>query len=442
MFRFIIFNCQKNKRIKVLFRKKIVAVVGLGYVGLPILHLIKKRGFNCIGFDIDKSKIKNLKIKKSYISDLSNKQLKIFSSSQFYDMEEISNIKKANYIIFCLPTPLTKNNQPDMSVIRDAFNRTKKFLKKEQTIILESTVYPGATREIFSQYLLKKFTLGKNFFLGYSSERINPGQLYKKQYKYFLYNTPKVISGFNQGSLKKIYNLYKIIFKNLCVTKSMEIAEMSKLVENSYRSVNIGLANELKIICHKLKIDIHEVLDAAKTKPFGFNAFYPGPGVGGHCIPIDPVFVNWIAKKNGVKAEFVESARNMNLNVTKWVINQIFKKAPKIKNKNQKVKILIVGLAYKADVNDIRESPAIKIFKVLLKKNNIVDFNDSKINKIKLFKKTYYSKPISSCSNYNYIVICTNHSDLNKKVLLKKSKKIFDTRNVFKKQSLNKIIKI
>jgi len=425
-----------------LSKKKIAAVIGLGYVGLPLLHLITKKKIRCIGFDIDKSKIRSLKIKKSYISDIPNAQLKIFNSNQFYTMDEISNIRKAHYIIFCLPTPLTKNNKPDMSIIINAFNKAKKFLRKGQTIILESTVYPGATREIFSKYLSKKFSLGINFFLCYSSERINPGQIYKKKYKYFLHNTPKVIGGFNQSSLKKIYNLYKTIFTNLHITKSMEIAEMSKLVENSYRSVNIGLVNELKIICHKLKIDIHEVLDAAKTKPFGFNAFYPGPGVGGHCIPIDPVFVNWIAKKNGVRAKFVSSAREMNLNVTKWVINQIFNKAPKIKSKKQKSKIFIVGLAYKADVNDIRESPSIKIFKALLKKNNIVDFNDSRINKIKLFKKTYYSKPIIECSNYDYTVICTNHSDLNKKVLLNKSKKIFDTRNVFKKLNLSKIIRV
>lgn len=423
-------------------KKKIVAVIGLGYVGLPILHLLTKRRVNCIGFDVDKSKINSLKIKKSYIPDITNKQLEIFSRKQFYDMNEISNIKKADYIIFCLPTPLTRNNQPDMSIIGDAFNRIKKFLKKNQTIILESTVYPGATKKIFFSFLSKKFSIGKNFFLCYSSERINPGQRYKKKYKFFLHNTPKVISGYDQASLKKINDLYKNIFKNVHLAKSMEIAEMSKLVENSYRSVNIGLINELKIICHKLNIDIHEVLDAAKTKPFGFNAFYPGPGVGGHCIPIDPVFVNWIAKKNGVRAKFVSSARDMNLNVTKWVVDQIYKKAPKIKNKSKNTKILIVGLAYKADVNDIRESPGIKIFKSLLNKNNIVDFNDSKINKITLSKKTYYSKPIESCAKYDYVVICTNHSDLNKKVLLKKSKKIFDTRNVFGKINLKKIIKL
>ena len=202
-----------------------------------------------------------------------------------------------NYIILCLPTPLTSKNEPDLSNILKAFDSIIPYLKKNQTIILESTVYPGATRFLFQNYLKKNFKLGKNFFYGYSSERISPGQVNKKEYKYFLYNTTKVVSGYDKNSLIKISNLYKGVFQNIYSAQSLEIAEMSKLVENSYRSVNIGLVNEIKKICFSLNINFNKVLDAAATKPFGFNLFKPGPGVGGHCIPIDPIFVTWVAKK-------------------------------------------------------------------------------------------------------------------------------------------------
>ena len=419
-----------------------VAVIGLGYVGLPLLHLLTKKKINCFGFDIDQRKIELLKKGKSYISDIQNKDLKILNKNNLFNMNEIQNVNKVDYIVICLPTPLAKNHQPDMSIIINAFNKLKKYIKKQQTIILESTVYPGATREIFCDYLSVKFNLGKNIFLGYSSERISPGQTDRKIYKYFLENTPKVISGFNEKSLKKIYQLYREIFEKIYKAKSLEIAEMSKLVENSYRSVNIGLANELKTICHKLKIDIYQVIATAGTKPFGFNRFYPGPGVGGHCIPIDPIFFKWIAKKNGINAKFISLARSTNLNITKWVINQIFKQDPKIQSTKHKIKILLIGIAYKPDVNDTRESPSIKIYKSLIKFNNVVHYNDSKIPKIKLLNKTLFSTPLNRVKNYDYVIIGTDHSDLNKNMILKNSKKIFDTRGLFREVNSKKIIKI
>ena len=422
--------------------KKTIAVIGLGYVGLPLLHLLTKKKINCLGFDIDIKKLNLLKKNVSYISDLSNKDLKIINKRNLYSMKEVQFINKASYIIFCLPSPLKKGNKPDLSMILDAFKKINKYLKKNQTIILESTVYPGATRKIFHKSLSKKFSVGKNFFYGYSSERVSPGQTDKKQFKYFLENIPKVISGYDKKSLNKINDIYKIIFKSVFCAESIEIAEMSKLVENSYRAVNIGLANELKTICHKLKININQVLSAAKTKPFGFNAFYPGPGVGGHCIPIDPVFIEWIAKINKVDAKFINLARSTNLNITKWVTSKIFEYDSRIKNKKYKTKILLIGLAYKADVNDVRESPSLKIYKSLIKKNNIVDFHDTKIKKIKIFSKMYYSQKINQCSKYDYVIITTDHSDLNKKVILSKSKKIFDTRGVFGEVKSKKIINL
>jgi len=421
---------------------KKVAIVGLGYVGLTLLRLLTKKKIACFGFDIDQKKINSLKKGISYISDVGNKDLTILKKNNLFNMSEIKNVSKVNYIIICLPTPLTKNNQPDMSIIINAFNKLKKYIKKNQTIILESTVYPGATRKIFSKYLSAKFNLGKNIFLGYSSERISPGQSDIRKFKYFLENTPKVISGINEKSLNKIYQLYNKIFQTVYKAKSLEIAEMSKLVENSYRSVNIGLANELKTICYKLKIDVNHVITTAGTKPFGFNRFYPGPGVGGHCIPIDPMFFKWIAKGKGIDSKFISLARSTNLNITKWVINQIFKEAPKIKNKKHKKKILLIGLAYKENVNDTRESPSIKIYKSLIKYNNTIDYNDSKIPKIRILNKTLFSTPLNKLKKYDYVIIGTAHDDLKKNLILKNSKKIFDTRGFFKEVDSKKIIKI
>lgn len=423
-------------------KKFSVGVIGLGYVGLPMLHLLSKKKMDYYGFDKDPKKIDLLKKNKSYISDVSSEQLKIINKNRLFSLKEIYKIKDTDFIIFCLPTPLTKKKEPDMSIIENAFKIIKPHLKKYQTIILESTVYPGATKDIFKKDLSKKFDLGNDFFLCYSPERINPGQLKKTGYKYFFENTTKVISGYNLKSLKKIKDIYKILFKTTHAAKSLEIAEMSKLVENAYRSVNIGLVNELKMICKNLNLNIHNIQDVASSKPFGFTKFTPGPGVGGHCIPIDPIFIDWIAKKNKSKASFISLARTTNLKVTSWILNNIYKTIPEVKNLKVKKKILIIGIAYKPNVNDIRESSGIEIFKKIKKYNNLVEYHDDKINHINILGKKYFSKTIKDYKNYDAIIICTAHDSLNKKILYKKSKLIFDTRGIYKNYSSKKIIQL
>lgn len=418
------------------------SIIGLGYVGLPMLHLLSKKKLNYFGFDKDLNKIKSLKKNSSYISDISDKQLKIINKQNLFGLNEIYKIKETDYIVFCLPTPLTKKNEPDMSIIEDAFKFIKPYLRKYQTIILESTVYPGATKDIFEKDLSKKFDLGKNFFLCYSPERINPGQLKKTGYKYFFENTTKVISGYNLQSLNKIKKIYNVLFKTTFTAKSLEVAEMSKLVENAYRSVNIGLVNELKMICNNLKLNIHNVQDVASSKPFGFTKFTPGPGVGGHCIPIDPIFIDWIAKKNKSKASFISLARTTNLKVTSWILKKIYKTIPGVKNLKTKKKILIVGIAYKPNVNDIRESSGIEIFKKIKSYNNIVDYYDNKIDHINISGKKIFSKNNKNYEKYDGVIICTAHDDLNKKELYKKSKLIFDTRGIFKDYLSKKIIQL
>ena len=421
-------------------QKLSASIIGLGYVGLPMLHLMAKKKVNYFGFEKNRYRLDQLKRNKTYISDISNKELRQINKDKIFDLKDIYKVAETDYIIFCLPTPLSQKKEPDMTFITEAFNIVEPYLVKNQTIILESTVYPGATRKIFEEKILKRFNLGKNFFLCYSPERINPGQLKKSGYKFFFENTTKVISGYDESSLNKIKKIYNFLFKKTYYAKSLEIAEMSKLVENSYRSVNIGLVNELKMICKNLNLNIHDVQDTASSKPFGFTRFTPGPGVGGHCIPIDPIFVDWIAKKNKISAKFISLARETNLKITNWIIQNIIKDYPKVKDLKKKLKILIIGMAYKPNVNDSRESPSLEIFKKLEKYNNSVDFFDSKIKRLIISGKKKISNDKQNFKSYDFVVLCTNHDDLNKKKLIREAKLIFDTRGVFKSSDLKKVI--
>ena len=350
-------------------------------------------------------------------------------------MKEVNNISKCDYIIFCLPTPLKKNT-PDMSYIILAFNKVFKYLRKNQTIILESSVYPGATEEIFKKKLNKKFNIGKDFFLGYSPERIDPGtdKLDKKlEYK----KITKLVAGFSGSCLIKVLYLYKRIFKNIYPCKSIRIAETAKLFENIFRAVNIGLVNEMKMITSKLNINIHDVVDAAASKPFGFRKFTPGPGVGGHCIPIDPIFMTWLANKNNYKTKFINLSSKINTDVTNWIIKKILEHCPK----NKKIKCLILGVAYKKNVNDLRESPALKVFEKLNDKKNItIDLCDPYVKVLNSKNINYYTINIKNFKIYDSVILLTDHSSFNYKKILKESKLIFDTRGVYKNISNKKII--
>ena len=322
-------------------QKKIIGIIGLGYVGLPLLILINKK-FKVFGFDNDKTKIKMIKENKSYNSDIRNKEFKSIKKDNIYLMEKsLEKISKCNYLILCLPTPL-KNDRPDMSYLKKVFKKIYPFLVKNQTIILESSVYPGATEEIFLKKLQQKFKIGKNFFLAYSPERIDPGSsahTNKMRYQ----DITKLVSGYSKNCEKKILHLYNFIFKKIYLCKSIMVAETSKVFENIFRVVNIGLVNEMKILTNKLNINIHDVVDAAGTKPFGFKKFSPGPGIGGHCIPIDPVFMQWVAKKNKQKARFIDLGTKMNIEVNNWIVQKIID----LIDKKKVNKLLIVGLRIK-----------------------------------------------------------------------------------------------
>lgn len=412
-------------------KKIIVGIIGLGYVGLPLLLLINKK-FEVIGFDKDNDKINNLKRKLSHISDVKNDELKKLDPNIFNNSSEYHKLLLCDYIIICLPTPL-KKNAPDMSYIEDCFFDIYKYLKKNQTIILESSVYTGATKKIFEKKINKKFELGKNFFLGYSPERIDPGHdRFCKKTKYV--NITKLISGHSKKCLEKVKFLYKLVFKKIYICSSIEVAETSKLLENIYRSVNIGLVNEMKIISHKLNLNIHQVIDAAGSKPFGFRKFSPGPGVGGHCIPIDPVFMSWLAKKNNSESKFINLSVQANKKVTEWTTKKILQRLKK------KDKILILGLTYKPNVNDMRESPSLKIFKSLILKKYDVRYSDPYIKNVKIKNKIYSSISVNNYNQFDSILLLTDHTDFKYNKILKEGRLIFDTRGKYKNSSSPKVI--
>ena len=411
---------------KILSKKAIVGVIGLGYVGLPLIVNIQKRGFSTYGFDKNEKKILDIKKKISHVSDVTKKDLNNLNKKNFFSLSQIKKINNCDVIIICLPTPLTKNLKPDMSYLQNCCKKILPFLKSHQLLILESTVYPGATEKIFVSQIKKKFDIGKNFYIGYSPERVNPGDTKNSN----IHKITKVISGETKICLKYVELIYKKIFNKTYKSKNIVTAEFAKLYENSFRSVNISFANQMKMICDKLKININEVIDTCKTKSFGFTPFYPGPGMGGHCIPIDPLFISWIAHKKSVSSEFIENSRKVNFQITRWIINKIMKYLNQKKNK----KILLLGVTYKKNINDTRESPGLKIIEYFKKKKIKIDYYDPYVSKV-IINKVY----LNSIKNFEYkklpeytaVIICANHDKFDYPKILKYSKIIFDTRGVF-----------
>lgn len=419
-------------------KKAIIGVLGLGYVGLPLVIEFLKKNFKVFGFDNDTKKINKLKKNQSYINYIKFNTLSKKQIEKFQPTNNFSNIEKVDVIIICLPTPLNKKNNPDMTYINNGMKQIQKYLKKKQLLILESTTYPGTTKDLILPILeKKKFNIGKNFFVSYSPERQDPGNC-----KYGLKETPKLVSGATSSCLKISNRLYSTIVETVVKVNSLEVAELSKLYENIFRSINIGLANEMKIICEHLKIDIYDVIKAASSKPFGFLPFYPGPGLGGHCIPIDPYYLRWIAKKNNVDAKFIELSAKINNSMPFYVVEKIKFALKKFSKNLEKSKILIIGVAYKKNVDDTRESPSLKIMQILKKNKVIVDYYDPYVpflKKSRNYKLTAKSIKINKyiLLNYDCTVLLTDHDILKYSLIKKYSKVIVDTRGKFKGNQIN-----
>jgi UDP-N-acetyl-D-glucosamine dehydrogenase len=388
-----------------------LAVIGLGYVGLPLAIEAANTNLNVAGHDINDSVVSNLNNSISHVEDISNEVLKDALSKDLLITTDSNVLGDSEYVVISVPTPLT-DYQPDLSYVEAATKSIAENLKKGQTIILESTTYPGTTLEIVKPILEKISSLvaGEDFLLGYSPERIDPGN---KEWTFK--NTPKIVSGINETSLKKISEFYNSIIDEVVEVSGTREAEMVKLVENTYRQVNIAMVNELAILSNMLDIDIWEVVDAAKTKPFGFQSFRPGPGVGGHCIPIDPKYLSFKTRQIGQPVRFVELAQEINNSMPNYVISRISELMNKKEILLKNSKILLLGVAYKKDIGDTRESPAIDIIESLLEKSAEVSFYDPYVDELIVNKESILKEQdLESISNYDMVIIHTPHTSFSK----------------------------
>lgn len=418
-------------RSRILNKKAKIGIIGLGYVGLPLAMAFAKKGFKTWGIDVDKDRVNRLKKGKSYLLDLRPSEIIALQKSGLLTAtSDISNIKRLDAFIICVPTPLLKTKEPDVSFIVSATQMIKKHMKSGQIVVLESTTYPGTTEEVVLPILestgLKE---GKDFYLAFSPERIDPGNI-----KYFVTNIPKVVGGISTCSTDIGVLLYKQIIDKVMPVSSAKAAEMTKLLENTFRIVNLGLINELTLMCGKLGINIWEVIEAAKTKPYGFMPFYPGPGVGGHCIPIDPLYLSWKARASGFEARFIDLASEVNEHMPQYVIEKVTSALNKKKKALKGARILLIGVAYKKDVQDLRESPAFEIIELLEKNEAKVLYYDPYFPYIKVdgidLKRAKFNKKL--LASVDCVVIVTDHSNLDYRFIAKNSKVVIDTRNVLR----------
>tara|TARA_B100000900_G_scaffold416015_1_gene448499 strand:+ start:2783 stop:4081 length:1299 start_codon:yes stop_codon:yes gene_type:complete len=426
---------------KIQSKKAKIGIIGLGYVGYPLSIAFAGSGFSVVGLDEDLQKIKKLNNGKQILKHHEPSKLRdVIKNNSFKATSDFSIIKKLDVIIICVPTPLDKYRQPDLSAVKESAKSVAKYLQPNKLIILESTTYPGTTDEVLSKILsgngLKE---NKDFFLAYSPEREDPGN------KDFSTQTIPKLIGANTPKARKLANdLYKSVISETFVLNSTKSAEAAKLTENIFRCVNIALVNELKMIFDSMDVDIWEVIQGASSKPFGYMPFYPGPGLGGHCIPIDPFYLAYKAKEFSHSTRFIELAGEINTAMPNYVIEKISKA---LNDENKTIngsKILILGVAYKKDIDDVRESPAIFIFSQLLKLGSKVKYHDNFVKKLTLEKKVYRSSELSSdmLSFFDLVLVVTDHSDLDKDLIKKHSKLIVDCRNAIDPRGfLGKLIK-
>lgn len=408
-----------------------VGVIGLGYVGLPLVIQFVKAGFNATGFDLDEEKIKCLNNGKSYIKHIPVDAIKELKNNiSFKATTNFSALKDMDCIIICVPTPLTKQREPDLSYVLNTTRTIAKHLRKGQLIVLESTTYPGTTdqdmRKVLEDTGLKA---GKDFFLAFSPEREDPNNN-----NFSTRTIPKIVGGYTPNCLAVADALYSAVVERTVPVSSTRVAEAAKLLENIYRAVNIALVNELKVLFDRMDIDIYEVIEAAKTKPFGFQAFYPGPGLGGHCIPIDPFYLTWKAREYDFHTRFIELAGEINTSMPYYVVGKVTDALNRQGKSIGDSRILVLGLAYKKDIDDTRESPSLKLIELMSEHGAHVDFNDPYIphaKKMRMYDLKKSSVPITadSLKSYDCVVVATDHSCYDYNFILKHSSLVVDTRN-------------
>ena len=422
----LLLNKIRNKDIK-------VGVVGLGYVGLPLAVEKAKAGFKTIGFDIQKKKVDMVNEGVNYIGDVvDDDQKKIVGEGMLQATSDFSFVKDVDFIAICVPTPLDKHQQPDISYVRSSAEKIAKYMTKGTIVVLESTTYPGTTEELLKPILESSgLKCGEDFYLGFSPERVDPGN---KQFK--TKNTPKVVGAIGDDAREVIAARYRAVLEgDVHEVSSPAVAEMEKILENTYRNINIGLANEMVMLCNKMGIDYWEVVDAAKTKPYGFQAFYPGPGLGGHCIPLDPYYLSWKAREYGFHTSMIENSMMVNDKMPEYCIERVMAILNRQKKALNGSKVLVLGVAYKNDIDDYRESPAIRVIEKLKAAGARTEFYDPWIAEYKDNGQVF--KGIDGIdekiiSDYDLIVITAAHTNVDYDMIQKNAQAIFDTRNAMK----------
>ena len=404
-----------------------VAVIGLGYVGLPLAKLFLEKGHIVYGIDLDENKVHKLNNRQSYLNDLTDQDIQaMFSTNRFYVGKKYNVIEYADVVVLCVPTPLTDEGHPNLTFIEKAMQTALPFLRKKQLIVLESTTFPGTTEEVlFPMVESAGFKVGKDISLAYSPERIDPGQ---KQFN--LDQIPKVVSGVTQSCTDDVRNVYETVFQHVVVVSSTKIAEMSKILENCQRYVNISLMNELVMLCDRMGINLWEVISAANTKQYGFTPYDPGTGVGGHCIPIDPMFLLWKAKKYNVDLQFIRIASHINQSIPTFVAKKVDRSLQTIGKSTKESRILVIGITYKKDVNDLRESPAPLIMRLLTASGAKVNFYDPYVEKLEHGEMSLDRIELTAenIKRHDCTLILTDHSSIPYALLADHSRLIIDTR--------------
>lgn len=428
---------------KILSKKANIGVIGLGYVGLPLVIRFGKVGFKVTGFDVDEKKVTSLNEGRSYIKHIPSKDiLGLVEGKVLKATSDYSRLRHMDCILICVPTPLSDKKEPDLSFVEATADRIADYARIGQLVSLESTTYPGTTREVLlPKFQKKSLKAGENFFLVYSPEREDPANP-----EYNTQNIPKVLGGISSACTELGRELYESVVDKVVVVSSPEAAEFSKILENTFRSVNIALVNELKILSHKMGVDIWEVIEAASTKPFGFMKFYPGPGLGGHCIPIDPFYLSWKAKEYNFNTHFIELAGEVNTNMPQYVIIRIMEAMNQRKKCIKGAKLLILGIAYKKDVDDMRESPALEIIELLKERGAQVYYNDPfipEIPKIRKYDIKMKSLPLTekNLKSMDAVIVVTDHSQYDYEWIYDTAELTVDTRNVLKRPADDRLVK-
>jgi UDP-N-acetyl-D-glucosamine dehydrogenase len=408
-----------------------IAILGLGYVGLPLAVVFGEAGFHVTGVDPDKRKIDALVKGESYIPDVKSESVaNLVKSGKLTATTDFSVLKDMDAVSICVPTPLRQTGDPDMSFIISATEELAKYMHKDMVVVLESTTYPGTTRELLLPKLSAKHGLkiGEDWFLAFSPERVDPGRE-----DYTTINTPKVVGGITEACGEVATAWYQGAIQTVHSVSTAEAAEMSKLLENTFRMINIGLVNELAIMCERLDVDVWEVIDAAASKPFGFMKFTPGPGLGGHCIPIDPLYLSWKMKSFNYNARFIELASEINTNMPRYVVSRVMEALNDRSKSLKGSKVLVLGVAYKPDIDDVRESPAMDVIGLLKQKGALVDYHDPYIPHIHHEYEGWKMESVKDMLKYvkeaDAVVIVTNHKDYDYGAIIDAAKFVFDSRN-------------